>query len=174
MFDYAGATNPATTIGGLLTASYHGGLWDVGQFRDTTSDGDGHDARLGRRRCVEPSEGDGHVRRRFQLGRRGGRSRSNDLDGERLQWHDLGQGDANYDGVVNGLDRDLWFSHVGMSPVGAMMPAASVTAVPEPTTLALLAAGLLGLCGLRLEKAKIAFQLRKEEGILSKHKQPLV
>ena len=55
------------------------------------------------------------------------------------------QGDANYDGVVNGLDRDLWFSHVGLPSLGGLMPAASVTAAPEPTTLSLIAAGLLGL-----------------------------
>ena len=46
---------------------------------------------------------------------------------------------------MNGLDRDLWFSHVGLSPLGGLMSAASVTAVPEPGTFALLAAGLLGL-----------------------------
>ena len=56
------------------------------------------------------------------------------------------QGDANYDGAVNGLDRDLWFTNVGRSvPSGAMLPAASMTPWPEPGTLALLAASLIGL-----------------------------
>ncbi len=56
------------------------------------------------------------------------------------------QGDANYDGVVNGLDRDLWFSHVGLPSLALDLPAtAAVTPVPEPGTLALLAAALLGL-----------------------------
>ena len=38
VFDYNGSTSPATTIRSLLTASYHGGLWDIGQFRDSTGD----------------------------------------------------------------------------------------------------------------------------------------
>ena len=55
------------------------------------------------------------------------------------------QGDANYDGVVDGLDRDLWFAHVGLSPISGASSAAAVTPVPEPGTLALLAASLLSL-----------------------------
>jgi hypothetical protein len=55
------------------------------------------------------------------------------------------QGDANGDGVVNGLDRDLWYSHLGLPPLAAALPAAGVTPVPEPGTLALLVAGLIGL-----------------------------
>jgi len=37
VFDYAGAADPAATIGGLLNASCHNGLWDVGQFQDSTA-----------------------------------------------------------------------------------------------------------------------------------------
>ena len=33
VFDYTGGSDPAATILSLLTASYDGGLWDIGQFR---------------------------------------------------------------------------------------------------------------------------------------------
>jgi hypothetical protein len=55
------------------------------------------------------------------------------------------QGDANNDGVVNGLDRDLWFTHAGLPPISGALPSGSVAPLPEPGTLALLAAGLLGV-----------------------------
>jgi hypothetical protein len=54
------------------------------------------------------------------------------------------KGDANYDGVVDGLDRDLWFSQFGLPSLAGASPGA-ITTVPEPTTLALLAAALIGL-----------------------------
>ena len=37
VFDYNGGTSPAATIRSLLTASCHGGLWDIGQFRSSTA-----------------------------------------------------------------------------------------------------------------------------------------
>ena len=56
------------------------------------------------------------------------------------------QGDANGDGVVDGLDRDILFSHTGLPELSGALPAAAgVAPVPEPGTFALLAAGLLGL-----------------------------
>ena len=58
------------------------------------------------------------------------------------------QGDANHNGVVDGLDRDLWSAYAGlMAPTSGMSPASSaaLAPVPEPGTLALLAAGLIGL-----------------------------
>ena len=55
------------------------------------------------------------------------------------------QRDANYDGVVDGLDRDLMVANLGSQLPSGVMSGAGVTPVPEPGTLALLAAGLLGL-----------------------------
>jgi len=55
---------------------------------------------------------------------------------------------VNYDGVVNGLDFDLWMAHAGLPPLAGASPSGSDVAgaaVPEPGTLALLAAGLIGL-----------------------------
>jgi autotransporter-associated beta strand protein len=37
LFDYSGGTNPAATILDLLSDSYDGGLWDIGQFRNSTA-----------------------------------------------------------------------------------------------------------------------------------------
>jgi hypothetical protein len=54
------------------------------------------------------------------------------------------QGDANGDGVVDGLDRDLMLANANR-PALNIAPMSHMTAVPEPTTLGLLAAALLGL-----------------------------
>ena len=37
VFDYNGAASPAATIEGLLNASYDGGQWDVGLFKNSTA-----------------------------------------------------------------------------------------------------------------------------------------
>ena len=58
-------------------------------------------------------------------------------------------GDANYDGAVNGLDLDMWKAHVGLPPVSG---SSGVAGVPEPGTLTLLAAGLLGLLAFAWKK----------------------
>ena len=64
------------------------------------------------------------------------------------------QGDANGDGVVNGLDRDILISNLGLTaPATSMTPAApaesmsaaSAIPAPEPGTLTLLAAAVVGL-----------------------------
>ncbi|MFZ1936341.1 MAG: PEP-CTERM sorting domain-containing protein [Thermoguttaceae bacterium] len=39
----------------------------------------------------------------------------------------------------------LWFSHLGLPSLAGVLPAAGVTSVPEPSTLALSAAALWGL-----------------------------
>jgi T5SS/PEP-CTERM-associated repeat protein len=54
-------------------------------------------------------------------------------------------GDANGDGIVNGLDFFVWQDQVGTPgmPPGAGSGGASLGAVPEPTSLALLASGAL-------------------------------
>ena len=83
VFDYAGSASPATTIEGLLNASYDGGLWDVGQFRDSTAAATG--LTLG---CLD--DGSGHVTVMATY-----------------------PGDFNLDGVVDSLDRDIWFANAG-------------------------------------------------------------
>jgi hypothetical protein len=144
VFDYTGASDPAATIRALLAASYHNGQWDVGQFRDSTAASSGltlgwlDDPVTHQVKVMATYAGD------FNLD-----GVVNALDkavwfANAFSGSSWAQGDANYDGVVDGLDRDLWSSHVGL-PALATIPTASITPVPEPGTLALLAAGLLGL-----------------------------
>ena len=92
VFDYAGSSDPMATIAAMLTASYDGGHWDVGQFRDSTALATGLTLGLHRRHDIGPGEGDGDVSGRFQLGRGGGQSGHGDLVCERLQRHDVAAG----------------------------------------------------------------------------------
>ncbi len=151
VFDYASGADPIATIQSLLKASYDGGRWDVGQFRDSTALATG--LTLG---CVDNTATD-------QVKVMATYPGDFNLDGvvdsqDRAIWFANAftgttwqQGDANYDGAVDGLDRDLMLAHLGSQlPSGAM---SGVTPVPEPATIVLLVAGLMGL---------IAFAWRKQ------------
>jgi autotransporter-associated beta strand protein len=145
VFDYAGAADPVATIRGLLAASCDGGRWDVGQFKDSTATATGltlgifDDTSSHQVKVMATYPGD------FNLdGVVDNLDRSiwfaNAFTGTTWQ-----QGDANGDGVVDGRDRDIVFAHAGLSSLAAGLPAAGSTPAPEPGTLALLAAGLIGL-----------------------------
>ncbi len=146
VFDYAGSSDPMATIAGLLTASYDGGHWDVGQFRDSTALATG--LTLG---CIDDTATD-------QVKVMATYPGDFNLDGvvddqDKAIWFANAfsgtawqQGDANHDGVVDGLDRDILFAHVGLPQITGILPAVSgLSSVPEPGTLSLLAAALLGL-----------------------------
>ena len=90
----------------MLTDSYHGGLWDIGKFRNSTAGSTGLtlgwlDNGSSNMTVMATYPGD------FNLD-----GVVNDLDldifkanaGIGTTWQ---MGDANYDGVVNGLDLDL-------------------------------------------------------------------
>ena len=145
-FDYNGTSSPAATIQSLLTASYDGGLWDAGQFRDSSESTSGltlgwFDNGSSKVTVMATYAGD------FNLD---GVVNSQDLDiwkanvgTSAATWQ---MGDANHDGVVNGLDLDLLRANVGLPQLaGGSLGDVSAAEVPEPGTLALLAAGLIGM-----------------------------
>ena len=145
VFDYAGGADPIATIQSLLKASYDGGRWDMGQFRDSTAAATG--LTLG---CLDNTATDQVKVMATYPGDFNLDGVVDNLDRAILYanaftgstWQ---QGDANYDGVVNGLDRDLWLANVGLPQLSAALPAAGVTPVPEPGALVLLATTLLSL-----------------------------
>ena len=145
VFDYTPGADPITTIQRLLTASYDGGHWDIGQFRDLTAAATGltlgcfDDTSTSQVKVMATYPGDFN------------------LDGvvdnlDKAIWFSHAftgttwqQGDANYDGAVDGLDRDLWLANAGLPPLLGALPATNITPVPEPGTLALFTAAFLGL-----------------------------
>ena len=119
-----------------LTASYNGGLWNTGQFRSTTADtahGLGWMDTGGTVTVMYTLYGDTDLN---------GTVNGQDLNTVLSNFNQTGmtwsQGDFNYDGTVNGTDLNAVLSNFNQH--------LSVTsAVPEPSSLLLLAAGLAGL-----------------------------
>lgn len=161
VFDYNGAADPAATIAAQMTASYHGGLWDQGQFQNSTAVSSGltlgwqDDPSSHQVKVMATYAGD------FNLD-----GIVNDLD--KAIWftnafigNTWQQGDANYDGVINGYDRDLWFAHAGMSVAGGMASVSRMTPVPEPGSLALLAIVALGLLAYGCQSARVKGMMRR-------------
>ena len=127
-FDYSGAASPATVIQSLLISSYHGGLWDIGQLRSSTVAATG--LTLG---WVD----DGFSKVTVMATYAGDFNVDGVVDGLDLNlWKaNFGagaawpMGDANYDGAVNGLDLDLVKANFGLPPISG---GSSVVGVPEP------------------------------------------
>jgi fibronectin-binding autotransporter adhesin len=148
VFDYNGVTSPGTTILSLLTASCHGGLWDVGQFRDSTAVASGlmlgwFDNGSSAVTVMATYAGDFNLDGSVDLTDLNVWKANIGIEGPGTKWQ---LGDANYDGCVDGLDLDLWKSHFGMAvSAGGSFGSSNVVAVPEPGMLAMLAAGFVGL-----------------------------
>jgi autotransporter-associated beta strand protein len=139
IFDYP---DQATTIGGLLAASYQHGLWSTGQFYCTTKN---NSHGLGWR-----DDGSGKVTVMYTLygdANLDGAVNSADLNavlsGYNLTAAVWSQGDFNYDGTVNGSDLNSVLSSFNQS----VALSAAADAVPEPSALVLLGIGAIGLLG---------------------------
>jgi autotransporter-associated beta strand protein len=146
VFDYASpSSDPYTTIQGLLTASYDGGKWDIGQFRDSQAVALG--MTLG---CLDDTTAQQVTVMATYPG-------DFNLDGvvdakDEAIWAanvftgtTWAQGNAKYAGVTNGLDADLMSASEGQPALGGIVPAGNVTGIPEPATLALLVVALVSL-----------------------------
>ena len=131
-FDYNGAASPAAVIASLLSSSYHGGLWDLGQFHNSTAGVTG--LTLG---WID----DGSSKVTVMATYAGDFNVDGVVDGLDLNiWKtNFGVGtawrlgDANYDGLVNGLDLDLFKSNFGLPPiVGGSSGGPASSASPSP------------------------------------------
>jgi autotransporter-associated beta strand protein len=149
IFDYVGGSDPAAAILDLLTGSYHGALWDVGQFRDSTTTSTGltlgwlDNATSQTVTVMATYPGD------FNLD---GIVNATDMSIMRSSLGGAGTwatGDANYDGYVNLLDWNLWKTHLGLPQLllgGGSQGDGTSGVVPEPGTLVLLVVALMGMC----------------------------
>ncbi len=148
VFDYTGDTTPAATIRTLLTVSYHSGNsthFDVGQFRSLTADGD---HALGWRDNIAAKQvmvaytlyGDATLNGAVDI---------SDLAALGQNWNGTNkvwvQGDFNYDGKVDISDLAYLGQHWNQSMPSFDGGEAGMARIPEPNTLAMLIAGLMGL-----------------------------
>ncbi len=173
VFDYSGAgdsdpTGGPTGVLALLTASYHGGLWDTGKFLSSTAVAEGttlgwkDDTGAMQVTVMSTLPGDGDL---------SGTVDSTDLGLVINNYNHAGEwdtGDFNYDGVVDSTDLGFVINNYNhalplpsevlggsLDAAGiAMLGAAGIHVVPEPGTLALLAAGLIGLLAYARRKRK--------------------
>jgi autotransporter-associated beta strand protein len=158
IFDYVPDSDPAATIRSLLIASYDGGRWDIGQFRNSTVASTGltlgwlDDPVTHSVTVMATYPGD------FNLD---GVVNAADMSIIRSNIGGPGNwamGDVNYDGVINLVDWNAWKACLGLAPLeSASEGGNSAGAIPEPGTLALLTAAFLGLlaCARRWQEHKI-------------------
>ena len=173
VFDYTGGATPASAVKAALTASYNNG-WAAGasggNIYSTTAAASGGTRTLGWKDngtqviVMDTLPGDSNL---------DGSTNSLDLNIVLAHYNTTGDtwstGDLNYDGKTNSLDLNVVLARYNQSlpasvinDAGMNLDAAAVSAlaahgvsvVPEPGTLALLAAGLMGLLAYAWRKRK--------------------
>jgi autotransporter-associated beta strand protein len=151
VLDYsAGGVSPAPEVQALLTASYHGGVWDVGQIRNTTAATTGlslgwkEDTAVSQVTIMATYVGDADLSGTVNVADL--TALLNDYNKTGMVWKD---GDFNYDSVVNVADLTALLNNYNRSILGSVAAGTGLSigssAVPEPRMLALLVPGLLGL-----------------------------
>ena len=98
VFDYISGSDPAATIQGLLAASYHGGLWNTGQFHSSTSSAS----------C--------------------GLAWTDDTVNDKVTVAYALYGDANLDGAVNGADLNIVLSNYNQAGAPGARATSTTTA----------------------------------------------
>jgi autotransporter-associated beta strand protein len=167
VFDYTDGTSPAPTILADLIVSYNGGAnsWTTGKFTSSTALANGttlgwidntEDWPIVSGSNVFPAHsvtvmatipGDfnlsGSVTPADYLVWFANNGKGPTVPG----WMAWAEGDANYDGAVTPADYLIWFANNGKSfdPGPIVGGSGAGAAVPEPGTLWLIAAGLIGL-----------------------------
>ena len=117
LFDCAGGSSPAATILDLLSDSYSGGLWNVGQFRDSTAGTTGltlgwlDDPAVQAVTVMATYPGD------FNLDGVADAADMEIMVSHIGRWGDWGDGDANYDGRVDILDWNAWKASRDLPPL---------------------------------------------------------
>jgi autotransporter-associated beta strand protein len=160
VLDYsASGVSPAPEVQALLTASYHGGAWDVGQIRNTTAGTTGltlgwkDDATASQVTIMATYVGDIDLSGKVDVADL--TALLNNYNKTGMVWAD-GNFDYDVNGAVNVADLTALLNNYNKSVGGSVVAGLSTatSAVPEPGTFALSAMGLLGLVAYAWRKRK--------------------
>jgi autotransporter-associated beta strand protein len=149
VLDYSiSGVSPAPEVQAALTVGYNGGAWDLGLIRNTTAATTGltlgwaDDTTASQVTVMATYAGDADLSGATDVADL--TALLNNYNQTSMVW---ANGDFNYDGSVNVADLTALLNNYNKSVGGSVMADLNMrsSAVPEPGTIALLAAGLLAL-----------------------------